>query len=159
MTDLVVALTLGALTGYHLLNVTPSSAPISELPLALIPTAVVPLLFALRVTSVSALVRAPRTALPATPLAAAAIEGEGDAAHVRCAQGGDRLAGTDHIVLASAAARQGLPRRKLPCRTADRGCGCGAGRGSGRSGNWPARSRRPGGSVPRRVGLRPLRKP
>src|SRR6266702_3507563 len=36
ITDLIVALTLGALTGYQLLNVTPSSAPIGELPLALI---------------------------------------------------------------------------------------------------------------------------
>ncbi len=73
MTDLVVALTLGALTGYQLINVTPSGAPISELPLALIPTAAVPLLFALHITSVSALVRAPRTPLPATaPLTAAA---------------------------------------------------------------------------------------
>jgi hypothetical protein len=51
LTDLVVALTLGALTGYQLLNVTPSSAPISELPLALIPTATVPLLLALHITS------------------------------------------------------------------------------------------------------------
>ena len=34
MTDLVVALTLGALTGFALLNITPSSAPITELPLA-----------------------------------------------------------------------------------------------------------------------------
>src|SRR6266704_1292623 len=34
ITDLIVALTLGALTGYQLLNVTPSSAPIGELPLA-----------------------------------------------------------------------------------------------------------------------------
>ena len=66
MTDLVVALTLGALTGFQLLNVTPSAAPISALPLALIPTAAVPLLFALHITSVSALVRAPRTPLPAT---------------------------------------------------------------------------------------------
>ena len=73
MTDLVVALTLGTLTGFQLLNVTPSGAPISELPLALIPTAAVPLLFALHITSVSALVRAPRTPRPATaPLAAAA---------------------------------------------------------------------------------------
>jgi hypothetical protein len=73
MTDLISALTLGALTAYHLINVTPSGAPISELPLALIPTAAVPLLFALHITSVSALVRAPRTPLPATaPLAAAA---------------------------------------------------------------------------------------
>ena len=73
MTDLVVALTLGALTGFQLINVTPSGAPISELPLALIPTAAVPLLFALHITSVSALVRAPRTPRPATaPLTAAA---------------------------------------------------------------------------------------
>jgi hypothetical protein len=66
MTDLVVALTLGALTGFQLLNVTPTGAPISELPLALIPTAVVPLLLALHITSVSALARAPRTPLSAT---------------------------------------------------------------------------------------------
>jgi hypothetical protein len=46
--------------------------PISELPLALIPTAAVPLLFALHITSVSALVRAPRALRPATaPLTAA----------------------------------------------------------------------------------------
>jgi hypothetical protein len=66
MTDLVVALTLGALTGFQLINVTPSGAPISELPLVLIPTAAVPLLFALHITSVLALRRAPRTPLPAT---------------------------------------------------------------------------------------------
>ena len=65
MTDLVNALTLGALTGFALINVTPSGAPISELPLALIPTAAVPLLLALHITSVSALARAPRTPLPA----------------------------------------------------------------------------------------------
>ena len=73
MTDLISALTLGALTAYQLVSVTPSGAPISELPLALIPTAAVPLLFALHITSVSTLARAPRTPLPATaPLAAAA---------------------------------------------------------------------------------------
>jgi hypothetical protein len=66
MTDLVVALTLGALTGFQLLNVTPSGAPISQLPLALIPTAAVPLLFALHITSVPALRRAHRAPLPAT---------------------------------------------------------------------------------------------
>jgi len=66
MTDLVVALTLGALTGFQLVNVTPSGAPISELPLALIPTAAVPLLLALHITSASALARAPRPPLPAT---------------------------------------------------------------------------------------------
>jgi hypothetical protein len=73
ITDLVVALTLGALTGFGLLNVTPSSAPITELPLALIPTATVPLLFVLHLTAVSALGRAPRAPLPATtPLTATA---------------------------------------------------------------------------------------
>ncbi len=66
MTDLINALTLGALTGFALLNVTPSAAPISELPLALIPTAAVPLLLALHITSVSALARASRTARPVT---------------------------------------------------------------------------------------------
>ena len=73
MTDLAVALTLGALTAYQLIHITPSGAPISELPLALIPTAAVPLLFALHITSVPALVRAPRTPQPATaPLTATA---------------------------------------------------------------------------------------
>ncbi|HEX3966262.1 MAG TPA: hypothetical protein VHZ03_58065 [Trebonia sp.] len=73
MTDLVVALTLGTLTGFQLVNVAPPGSLISELPLALIPTAAVPLLFALHVTSVPALARAPRTPRPATaPLAAAA---------------------------------------------------------------------------------------
>jgi hypothetical protein len=66
MTDLVVAVTLGALTGFDLLNVTPSSAPIAELPLALIPTATVPLLFVLHISAVSALRRVPRTARAAT---------------------------------------------------------------------------------------------
>jgi len=76
----VNALTLGALTGFALINVTPSGAPISELPLALIPTAAVPLLLALHITSVPALRRAHRAPLPAagpriadaTPRAAAA---------------------------------------------------------------------------------------
>jgi hypothetical protein len=73
MTDLVVALTLGTLTGFQLVNVTPPGTLISELPIALIPTAAVPLLFALHVTSVRALARAPRTPRPATaPLTAAA---------------------------------------------------------------------------------------
>ena len=73
MTDLISALTLGALTGYALVNVTPSGAAISELPLVLIPSAAVPLLFALHITSVSGLRRAQRTSLPATaPRAAGA---------------------------------------------------------------------------------------
>ena len=47
------------------------SAPISQLPLALIPTATVQLLLVLHITSTSALVRAPQTPLPATaPLTA-----------------------------------------------------------------------------------------
>ena len=66
LTDLVVALTLGALTGFGLLNVSPSSAPITELPLALIPTATVPLLFTLHITSMFTLARAPRPAPSAT---------------------------------------------------------------------------------------------
>ena len=66
MADLVNALTLGALTGFALINVTPSGAPISELPLALIPTAAVPLLLTLHITSMSALARGPRTPLSAT---------------------------------------------------------------------------------------------
>src|SRR5437764_12321652 len=52
----------GALTGYQLLNVTPSAAPISELPLALVPTVTVPLLLALHVTSIITLTRASRPA-------------------------------------------------------------------------------------------------
>jgi hypothetical protein len=72
ITDLVVALTLGGLTGFGLLNVTPSTAPISELPLALIPTAGIPLFLVLHFTVLSAL-RAPRTSRPAvTPLTAPA---------------------------------------------------------------------------------------
>ena len=73
LTDLAAGITLGALTGYGLLHVTPSSTPISQLPLALIPTAAVPLLLALHITSVSALRRAHRAPLPATaPLTAVA---------------------------------------------------------------------------------------
>jgi hypothetical protein len=74
ITDLVVALALGALTGFGLLNNTPSQSN-SELPLALIPTVGVPLLFALHMTSVIALRRASRTPLPATdPLVARHVE-------------------------------------------------------------------------------------
>jgi hypothetical protein len=64
LTDLTIALILGALTGFDLLNVAPSSAAVTELPLALIPTATVPLFFALHITAVSALVRSPRKRLP-----------------------------------------------------------------------------------------------
>src|SRR6201996_1215092 len=61
LTDLGTALTLGTLTGFQLVHVTPSGSPISELPLALIPTAAVPLLFALHLTSLRTLAAAPRT--------------------------------------------------------------------------------------------------
>jgi hypothetical protein len=73
MTDLVNALILGGLTGFQLISVTPSAAPLSQLPLALIATAAVPLLFALHITSLSVLRGAQRATLPATaPLPAAA---------------------------------------------------------------------------------------
>jgi len=62
LADLVVALTLGVLTGYGRLTVTPSGAPITELPLALAPTVGVPLLFALQLTSLVTPVRARRPA-------------------------------------------------------------------------------------------------
>jgi hypothetical protein len=73
LTDLVVALTLGAVTAYQLIHVTPSGAPISELPIAVVPTVGVPLLIAVHITSVSKLARARRIPRPATaPLTAAA---------------------------------------------------------------------------------------
>jgi hypothetical protein len=72
LTDLIVALTLGAVVAYQLIHVTPSGAPISELPLAVVPTVGVPLLLAVHITSVTALARARRTPQPAAaPLAAA----------------------------------------------------------------------------------------
>lgn len=55
LADLVLALTLGAIIGYRLISVGPSGAPITELPFALIPSAEVPLLLALHITSISAL--------------------------------------------------------------------------------------------------------
>jgi hypothetical protein len=74
MTDLVLALTLGAIAAYQLVHLTPSGTPISELPLALIPSAEVPLLLALHISSISALRRAPRAPLPETaPLATAKL--------------------------------------------------------------------------------------
>jgi hypothetical protein len=73
MTDLILALTLGAVTAYQLIHTTPSGALISELPLAVVPTVGVPLLLAVHLMSVSALARAPRTPRPASaPLTAAA---------------------------------------------------------------------------------------
>jgi hypothetical protein len=62
MTDLVLALILGFLTGFQVLHTTPSGAAISSLPLALVPTAGVPLLLTLHIASVRRLARARRTA-------------------------------------------------------------------------------------------------
>ena len=70
-TDLVNALTLGALTGFQLVHVTPAATAITELPLALIPTVGVPLLLALHIINLRTLAKAPRTAMPvsAQPIA------------------------------------------------------------------------------------------
>ncbi len=67
LTDLAAGITLGTLTGYGLLHVTPSSTPISQLPLALVIAADVPLMLALHTTSLVTLARAARPG----PLAAA----------------------------------------------------------------------------------------
>jgi hypothetical protein len=62
LTDLATGMALGALTSYGLLNVTPSTAPIGELPLALVTAADIPLMIALHLTSLVALARASRPA-------------------------------------------------------------------------------------------------
>jgi hypothetical protein len=68
LTDLAVGITLGALTSYGLLHVTPSSAPISQLPLALVIAADVPLMLALHITSLITLARTARPAPSAVGL-------------------------------------------------------------------------------------------
>jgi hypothetical protein len=68
LTDLIVALTLGAVVAYQLIHITPSGAPISELPIAIVPTVGVPLLLAVHITSVTALARSRRTPKPAPAL-------------------------------------------------------------------------------------------
>jgi hypothetical protein len=73
MTDLVVALALGALTGFGLMSITPSGAPVAELPLALVPTVGVPLLFALHIASLFTLARAARPAPSADRLTVGGI--------------------------------------------------------------------------------------
>jgi hypothetical protein len=65
LVDLVVALSMGALTGIgtqQILHVSPSSQALSLLPLAMIPTTAVPLLLALHVVALRKLATAPRTA-------------------------------------------------------------------------------------------------
>jgi hypothetical protein len=57
-----------------LVHVTPSGAAISELPVALVPTVGVPLLFAVHITPVTTLARSLRTPKPATALIAAAAK-------------------------------------------------------------------------------------
>lgn len=52
--DLVISAVIGGLTGYKVVNATPS-ADLSHLPIALVPTAVVPMLLALHVISLRAL--------------------------------------------------------------------------------------------------------
>jgi hypothetical protein len=61
ITDLVVALGLGGLTGYQIIHVTPVNSAISELPLALIPTVGVPLVLALHIISTRQLLSTLRT--------------------------------------------------------------------------------------------------
>jgi len=60
ITDLTVAMGLGGLTVFKVINVTPVSDALGELPLALIPTAAVPLLLALHIVSIRQLLRASR---------------------------------------------------------------------------------------------------
>jgi hypothetical protein len=72
ITDLVLALALGALSGFQLLDAAPAGEWITELPLVLIPTVDVPLLLALHITSAFALLKAARTtrrvAFPSTAM-------------------------------------------------------------------------------------------
>lgn len=69
ITDLVVSLALGGLTGYQLIKVTPA-ADLSHLPIVLIPTAIVPMLLALHIVSIRALVTAAKAA-PSPTIASA----------------------------------------------------------------------------------------
>jgi hypothetical protein len=61
LADLINALALGALAAFELVHVTPAATAMTELPLALVPTAGVPLLIALHITNLRALTGAPRT--------------------------------------------------------------------------------------------------
>jgi hypothetical protein len=71
--DLVVALGVAGLIGYRIIHVTPAVDAIGELPLALIPTATVPLLLALHIVSALQLRRTSRTTQQAAgPVGAAA---------------------------------------------------------------------------------------
>jgi hypothetical protein len=73
MTDLVTALVLGGLTGFQLINVIPSGQAISDLPLVLVPTAAVPLLFVLHIVSLSTRIRVGASSTHASQSAGALI--------------------------------------------------------------------------------------
>jgi hypothetical protein len=57
MADLISALTLGALTGFRIVSVSPPATLNGELPLVLVPTVGVPLLFTLHITSLTILIK------------------------------------------------------------------------------------------------------
>ncbi|MFF0269961.1 hypothetical protein [Kribbella sp. NPDC004536] len=66
LVDLTTGLTIGTLVGFGLPDVTPSIAPINELPLAIVTTANVPLMLALNIICLSMLTRASRPAVSAS---------------------------------------------------------------------------------------------
>jgi hypothetical protein len=70
--DLVVALGLGGLTGFQIIHVAPAIDALTQLPLALIPTAAVPLLLALHIVSARQLMSLLRASQRATVPAGAA---------------------------------------------------------------------------------------
>lgn len=70
--DLVVALSLGGLIQFGVVNVAPNASVLGDLPMALIPTAAVPVLLVLHFTSISGLRRAPASG-PASAADPAAV--------------------------------------------------------------------------------------
>jgi hypothetical protein len=71
--DLVNALIIGGLTGFHIIHVSPTNDALSLLPIALIPTAGVPLLFTLHIIALRRLVSTPRTRQTVPAPAAVAV--------------------------------------------------------------------------------------
>jgi hypothetical protein len=115
MTDPVVALTLGALTGFQLINVTLSGAPITA-SLALIPAAAVPRCSPCTGPCPRWWLRGHR-GLATVPLAAARDRGEQNPAEID-AQGGGGLAGLDRRISCCQPAhgRRALPGGHPPAR-------------------------------------------
>lgn len=72
ITDLVVSVTTGSLTSYQLIHVTPAT-DLGQLPIALVPTAVVPMLLALHIISIGSLRTTAKRPLPAINPAGATI--------------------------------------------------------------------------------------